>query len=203
MTHLNTDSFGSEPFATTLVHDGDFDQEAFKLAYGSGLTQVEEDFGFRFAYSLATQTAAKLSTAPNLSFNPTQNLELTPAVQRFAQGALHLNDELFTFAFDYLKSTLAESIPDWSYNVNSTPSLSTETKKSFARIIAETRDFTPNQRNVLIDALSDAHFFYGKSTPATHKNEARLARAKAMFIQSELDAITPNASHPSRPTHRM
>ena len=108
---------------------------------------------------MADYAVQELVSSKNYKLDLTSNPKLRQVVERFAKGALAVNDDTFAFAIDHFKAKLANQVDDWSHKVDNRRSLTTDVKKIFARIISESKDFTSEKRTVMIDALSDADKF--------------------------------------------
>ena len=99
----------------------------------------------------------------NYSLDLVKNPHLKNVVERFAKGALAVNDDTFAFAIDHFKAKLANQVDEWSHKVETRRTLTTEVKKLFASVISQAKDFSAEKRQVMIDALSDADKFSTQS----------------------------------------
>lgn len=200
-----SEQFGAEPIATALMSTGIFDKKAFKAAYGKGGSAPNEEFGFRFAYSLAVQAAAVVKAAGGKPADSATTAIIEPAMERFAVGALKMqaDDDLFSFAVDCMKSSIADALPKWSQlGPHGAKMLTTEAKMTLARIFSMSKEFKSEQRTVLIEALSDADKYRPSQSNATSKHFVMLARAKAEHLKAEIDAHASPA-HPSAKASRI
>ena len=150
---------GADPIARRTIIDGHFDEPAFKERFKDGYSADSQFFAYQFAVALADYAVQELVGSKNYQLDLTRNPKLRNVIERFAKGALAVNDDTFAFAIDHFKAKLANQVDEWSHKVDNRRSLTTEVKKLFAKIISESKDFTAEKRQVMIDSLSDADKF--------------------------------------------
>lgn len=119
----------------------------------AGVESSQKALGFRFACSLAAQTASSLGDVGSSGIDRRMNPVSVLAVRRFATGALSLGEDMFGVAIHCLKEAIAEAMPSWTHWVGGSVELTTPVKKAIASIVSETPAFTAAQRAALIDSL--------------------------------------------------
>lgn len=194
MIQDSADEFSREPIASKLMETGVFDHDAFKVAYGKGASNDQKAFGYRFAFSLATQAASILGKSPSRSLDPKDNPALSSTIDRFVEGSLVLEPEIHSFMIVLFMSELAKAMPEWAMP-SSPSSLISEAKKSIARYFSLAPNLNDDQRHILIESLFIEKFsnFASQST----KQTSSLDRSKAMFVKSILDDATNPSSKKS------
>ena len=150
---------GADPIARRVVADGHFDEQTFKERFKDGYSADSQFFAYQFAVALADYASQALAGSKNYNLDLGRNPKMRTVVERFAKGALAVNDDTFAFAIDHFKAKLANQVEEWSHKVDARRALTTEVKKTLGRIISEAKDFTAEKRQVLIDSLSDIDKF--------------------------------------------
>lgn len=161
-SYYNSLMLGADPIARRTIMDGHFDEAAFKDKFKDGYSGDSQFFAYQFVIALADYAVQELVSSKNYKLDLTSNPKLRQVVERFANGALAVGDDAFSFAIDHFKGKLANQVDEWSHTlqkVDNRRSLTTDVKKLFARIISESKEFTMEKRTVMIDALSDADKF--------------------------------------------
>lgn len=157
--YYNSLMLGADPIARRTIIDGHFDETLFKEKFRDGYSADSQFFAYQFAVALADYAVQELVGSKNYQLDLTRNPKLRMVIERFAKGALAVNDDTFAFAIDHFKAKLANQVDEWSHKVDNRRALTTEVKKLFARVISESKDFTNEKRSVMIDALSDSDKF--------------------------------------------
>ena len=167
-SYYNSLMLGADPIARKTIIDGNFDEAAFKDKFKEGFSAESQFFAYQFAVALSDYAVQELVGSKNYSLDLEKNPKLKTTIERFAKGALAVNDDTFAFAIDHFKAKLANQVEEWSHKVDTRRSLTTDIKRLFAKVISESKDFTGEKRNVMIDSLSDADKFNN-----SHKRRAR------------------------------
>jgi hypothetical protein len=142
-----------------MIIDGVFQEAQFKEKFKDGYSGDSQFFAYQFAIALSDYAVQEIVTSKQYSLDTNKNPKLKTVIERFAKGVLNVNDDTFSFAIDHLKAKLANQIDEWSHKTENRRSLTTDVKSVLATIIASQKNFTADQRTVMIDALSDADKF--------------------------------------------
>lgn len=161
--YYNSLMLGADPIARKTIIDGNFDEQTFKEKFKDGFSAESQFFAYQFAVALSDYAVQELVGKKNYSLDLVKNPHLKNVVERFAKGALAVNDDTFAFAIDHFKAKLANQVDEWSHKVETRRTLTTEVKKLFASVISQAKDFSAEKRQVMIDALSDADKFSTQS----------------------------------------
>lgn len=140
---------GADPIAREMIQNGKFDEKAFKERFKDGYSSDAQNFGYQYAIALADYTVQMIVQDPKNNFKT--------AIERFGTGIIPVNQDQFSFAIDHFKAKLANQVDEFSNKILNRRVLTTDTKRLMAKIIAESKDFTLDRHQVLVDALSDAN----------------------------------------------
>lgn len=160
---------GADPLARQLINDGEFNKKEFEARFKDGFSAESQHFAYQFGCALADYAVQAIVTSGNAEPTAAKNPRFREVIERFGKGTLAVNDDTFSFAIDHFKQKLANQMDaPWSSKMDNRRVLTTELKREIAKIIAESKDFTQDKRQVLIDTLSDADKYF-----ETNKRRAR------------------------------
>ena len=138
----------ADPLARAAIIDGNLKTDQLKERYKEGFSSEEQHFANQFALAVGDYTVSKIIKDDG---------KLDEAIERFTSAMLAMNNDVWAFAINHMKTKLAIQMEDLSQKYGETGrELTTKTKEQIGQIIMKNRGIDANQRQVMIDALSNA-----------------------------------------------
>lgn len=152
---FNSLMLGADPLARQMIQDGVFDKKKFDEKFKDGFSAEAQHFAYQYAMALADYAVQDIVASKNFSLDLDSNKRLRQTIERFATGIMPVNPDTFAFTIDHFKAKLANQVDEWSTKFENRRVLMTDVKKVFVRVISESKEFTADHRQVLIDSMSD------------------------------------------------
>lgn len=138
----------ADPLARAAIIDGDLKKEALAKRYKDGFSGDEQHFAHQFALAVGDYTVRKIVK---------EGGKLDEAIERFTSALVIMNNDVWAFALNHMKTKLALQQESMSQKYGETGrELTSSVKEKIGSIIMRNKDIDASQREVMIDALSNA-----------------------------------------------
>lgn len=138
----------ADPLARSAIIDGDLKTEELKKRYKEGFSSDEQHFANQFALAVGDYTVSKIVK---------EDGKLDEAIERFTSALVAMNNDVWAFALNHMKTKLAIQQESMSQKYGETGrELTSAIKEQIGKIIMRNKNIGSDQREVMIDALSNA-----------------------------------------------
>lgn len=138
----------ADPLARSAIIDGELKKDQLAKRYKEGFSSDEQHFANQFALAVGDYTVSKIVK---------EGGKLDEAIERFTTALVAMNNDVWAFALNHMKTKLAIQQESLSQKYGDTGrELTSSVKEQIGKIIMKNKDIDSSQREVMIDALSNA-----------------------------------------------